>query len=428
METTMRICVYEDAECSGLEPLTLTRPAFDLRCGASSLLERQVRRFAASEVGVLVRPMLADLCRIAHPEITVNDDAWLQRGPTVLVNARWLCGAKLMLTDGPEVGVVDDHIAYVVPPAGETVDAHLESLSWRLTEWKQTLPRRSAGGSLIAYPWDLVERNGDALGQDYSDWNIGRERAPLPAGATIVGPAEQVLIDLAARVEPLVVLDATKGPVLIDRGAVVQAFSRLEGPCYVGADSHILGAKLRGGSIGPQCRVGGEVEASILHGHANKAHDGFLGHSYVGEWVNLAAGTQVSDLRADYGTVGFRVGGRTIDSGLMKAGAYFGDHTKTSINALINTGTVSGPFSQFLANGGLLPRVVPAFCRVAHGRLQERSDLREMFDTAAVMMGRRRREWTPEHAELFLALYEQTEASRRQTIREADQRRLRRVG
>ena len=111
----------------------------------------------------------------------------------------------------------------------------------------------------------------------------------------------------------------------------------------------------------------------------------------------------------------------------MKAGAYFGDHTKTSINALINTGTVSGPFSQFLANGGLLPRVVPAFCRVAHGRLQERSDLREMFDTAAVMMGRRRREWTPEHAELFLALYEQTEASRRQTIREADQRRLRRV-
>jgi len=118
----------------------------------------------------------------------------------------------------------------------------------------------SAGGSLIAYPWDLVERNGEALGQDYSDWKPGREWAPLPAGAIIVGPADQVLIDPAARVEPLVVLDATKGPVLIDRGAVVQAFSRLEGPCYVGADSHILGAKLRGGSIGPQCRVGGEVD------------------------------------------------------------------------------------------------------------------------------------------------------------------------
>ncbi len=234
-------------------------------------------------------------------------------------------------------------------------------------------------------------------------------------------------IDPAARVEPMVVIDATKGPVLIDRDAVVQAFSRLEGPCYVGPGSHIMGAKLRGGSVGPHCRVGGEVEASILHGYANKAHDGFLGHSYVGEWVNLGAGTQVSDLRTDYGTVVFRVGGRTIDSGLMKVGAYFGDHAKTSINALLNTGTLAGPFGQFLANGGLLPRVVPAFCRVAHGRLQERTDLREMFDTAAVMMGRRDREWTETHAEFFLALYERTEEERRQTIREADQRRLRRV-
>ena len=423
----MRICVYEDAEYAGLEPLTLTRPAFDLLCGASSLLERQMRRFAASEVGVLVRPLLVDLCQLAHPEIKVNDDAWLRREPTILVNGRWLCGTTLTLTGGPEVGVVDDQIAYAVPPDAERIDANLETLPWRLEEWKRTLPRRSAGGSLIAYPWHLVERNGEAIGQDYSDWNTGRERSPLPAGATLIGSAEQVLIDPTARVEPLAVLDATKGPVLIDRGAVVQAFSRLEGPCYVGPDSHILGAKLRGGSIGPHCRVGGEVEASILHGYANKAHDGFLGHSYVGEWVNLAAGTQVSDLRADYGAISFRVGGRTIDSGVMKAGAYFGDHTKTSINALINTGTISGPFNQFLANGGLLPRVVPAFCRVAHGRLQERTDLREMFDTAAVMMGRRQREWTPEHAEMFLALYERTEETRRQTIREADQRRLRRV-
>ena len=111
----------------------------------------------------------------------------------------------------------------------------------------------------------------------------------------------------------------------------------------------------------------------------------------------------------------------------MKVGAYFGDHAKTSISALLNTGTMAGPFSQFLANGGLLPRVVPAFCRVAHGRLQERADLREMFDTAAVVMGRRGQAWTETHAEFFLGLYERTEDERQQLIREADQRRLRRV-
>ncbi len=272
-----------------------------------------------------------------------------------------------------------------------------------------------------------MEHDADALRQDFVHWNATRESAPIPAGVAVVGPAEQVRIDPSARIEPTVAIDSTKGPVMIDRDAVVQAFSRIEGPCYVGPESHILGAKLRGGSIGPNCRVGGEVEASILHGHANKAHDGFLGHSYVGEWANLGAGTQVSDLRTDYGTVVFRIGGRTIDSGLMKIGAFLGDHAKTSISAQLNTGTMVGPFGQLLTSGGLMPRVVPPFCRVGHGRLQERTDLRELFETAAVMMGRRNQRWTETHAEFFLALYEMTEEERRRTMREAEQRRLRRV-
>ena len=103
--------------------------------------------------------------------------------------------------------------------------------------------------------------------------------------------------DAGAAIEPFVVADTRNGPVLVDAGAVVHSFSRLEGPCYVGPESWVLGAKLRGGTVGPRCRVGGEFEASILHANSNKYHDGFLGHSYVGEWVNLGAGTQISDLR-----------------------------------------------------------------------------------------------------------------------------------
>jgi UDP-N-acetylglucosamine diphosphorylase/glucosamine-1-phosphate N-acetyltransferase len=422
----MRICVFEDGGCSGLEPLSLTRPVFDLRCGALSLLERQVRCFRATETGALVRPFLADLCRVTHPAMSVNDAVWVQRSPVVLVNARWLPDADEPDPAGrPQVGMVDDQIAYIVPPNG--ADVAPQSLVWRLEEWKRTLPRCGAGGSLIAYPWDLVERNGDALRQDFVLWKDKQAPTPPPAGVAVVGPTNLVRIDPAAVVEPMVVIDATKGPVIIDRGAVLQAFTRLEGPCYVGPDSQIIGAKVRYSSIGPNCRVGGEVECSILHGHANKAHDGFLGHSYLAEWVNIGAGTQVSDLRTDYGPVVFRVGGRTIDSGLKKVGAFFGDHAKTSISALVNTGTIVGPFGQLFANGGLLPRLVPGFCRVAHGRLQERTDLREMFETAAVVMGRRGREWTATHAEFFLALYEMTEAERRQSIREVEQRRLRRV-
>jgi UDP-N-acetylglucosamine diphosphorylase/glucosamine-1-phosphate N-acetyltransferase len=230
----------------------------------------------------------------------------------------------------------------------------------------------------------------------------------------------------SARVEPMVLIDTTKGPVLIDEGAQVQSFSRLEGPCYVGCDTRVLGARIHG-SIGPQCRIGGEVEASIVHGHSNKAHEGFLGHSYLGEWVNFAAGTQTSDLRNDYGSVRMKVDGKTIDTGLMKVGSFVGDHTKTSLNTLFNTGTFVGVFSELLSSGELLPRVLPSFCRHGRGRLHERNDLREMFDTAAIVMARRDREWTDTLAELFFTLFEQTSTERRQALRESEQHRLRRV-
>src|SRR5204862_781774 len=138
------------------------------------------------------------------------------------------------------------------------------------------------------------------------------------------------------------------GPVIIDREARVKAFSRLEGPCYIGSKTWVLGAKVSSSTIGPVCRIGGEVEASIVHGFSNKAHEGFLGHSYVGEWVNLAAGTQVGDLRNDYGMVRCTINGQRLPTGLTKVGAFFGDHAKTGLNPLINTGSVFGAFCQLL--------------------------------------------------------------------------------
>src|SRR5262249_34472135 len=167
----------------------------------------------------------------------------------------------------------------------------------------------------------------------------------------------------------------TRGAVLIDGDAVIEAFSRIEGPCYIGVGTQVRGAQLRGVSLGPQCRVGGEVEASIVQGYSNKAHDGYLGHSYLGEWVNLGAGTQVSNLRTDYAGVRMNVGGEAIDTGLLKVGAFVGDHTKTSINALVNTGSSFGPFNQLLSSASFVPRSLPAFCRFGRGEIHERSDL-----------------------------------------------------
>jgi hypothetical protein len=173
------------------------------------------------------------------------------------------------------------------------------------------------------------------------------------------------------------------------------------------------------------CRVGGEIEASIMHGYSNKYHDGFLGHSYVGEWVNLAAGTQVSDLRNDYGTVPVTVNGTKLDSQSSKVGSFIGDHTKTGLNVLLNTGTVVGAFCNLLPSGALLPKVIPSFCRYYHGQVQARSDWREMINTAAKVMQRRGQELTSTHSALMNVLYDQTAAQRKQALREGEQRRLR---
>ena len=243
----------------------------------------------------------------------------------------------------------------------------------------------------------------------------------------MIGPLERVIVDPTARIEPHVLIDSTRGPVLIDRDAHVQAFSRLEGPCSVGQGTQILAARLRGGSIGPQCRIGGEVEASIVHGHSNKYHEGFLGHSYVGEWVNFGAASQTSDLRTDYGPIVMHINGKQVHTGLIKIGSYIGDHTRTSLNVLFNTGSVVGPFGLLLTSGSLLPRVIPPFCRYGHGRVEERTDLGQMFATAATVTARRGVKWTETHSEFYFGLYERTAASRAAVLREAEQHRLRRV-
>src|SRR5262249_1388375 len=152
--------------------------------------------------------------------------------------------------------------------------------------------------------------------------------------------------------------------------------------------------------------------------HSNKYHDGFLGHAYVGEWVNLGAGTSNSDLRNDYGEVTVTVNGRRVPTGETKVGCFLGDHTKTGLGALLNTATNAGAFCNLLP-GGLLPRSVPSFCSWWNESLSDHADVESLLATAARVMGRRGRELTSAHAALYRGLFEQTAAERRRAVREA---------
>jgi UDP-N-acetylglucosamine diphosphorylase/glucosamine-1-phosphate N-acetyltransferase len=420
----MRLCLFEDAAVTGLAPLSLTRPVFDLRCGALTLGDRQRRLLPGASLAALVRPALAPLCRLEYPDLAINEPDWAEGERVLFVNARWLPPpGPLVLPEGDVVGVCDGQVAFARVAGG----ALPEPWPRPFTEGRE-LPRVAAGGRFVSHLWDLLDRHPALLAEDLVTWQRTRpDTAAIPAGVTVFGPAEQVRIDPTATVETSVVLDARSGPILIDNGAVIRAFSRVEGPCYVGPDCQVGGGKLRGSSLGPACRVGGEIEASILQGFCNKYHDGFLGHSVIGTWVNFGAGTQASDLRNDYGPVQVILNGRKVDTGLNKVGCFLGDYTRTGIGTLLNTGTMVGPFGQLLPSGTYLPRVVPPFCTVQAGRVQERTDLGPMFAAAATAMSRRGLVWTETHADLYLDLYETTAGERRRLVRDQEQRKRRSV-
>jgi UDP-N-acetylglucosamine diphosphorylase/glucosamine-1-phosphate N-acetyltransferase len=414
----MRICIYEDGGVARLEPLTLTRPAFDLWCGAGSLLDRQRRCLGPGDLGAVVRTPLTAICQKAHPELRVNDLSWLQAGPIVLVNARWMPSiAEALDLSTPHAGMVGDQLAYAVLPAAARLANEPQPIEAEVERWKAELPSRPVGGWMIHYPWDLVTANPEALVQEIRSRQSEGKSSP-PAGLVLHGPADQLWVHPLARVEPLVLADTTHGPVLIDRVATIKGFSRLEGPCYIGPGTWVLGARISVSTIGPVCRVGGEVDSSIIQGFSNKAHDGYLGNSYVGEWVNLGAGTQVSNLRTDYRTIRMPVAGQEVDSGLTKVGTFFGDHVKTGISTLLNVGTQVGAFSQLFHSSQLPPRFVPPFCRFARGRLEEGVGLDQLLFIAETAMSRRGLEFSREQTEYVAWLHRQTAPLRERVLRE----------
>jgi UDP-N-acetylglucosamine diphosphorylase/glucosamine-1-phosphate N-acetyltransferase len=410
----MRICIYEDGRTDDLAPLTGTRPVSDLLCGLDSLGAKQARHFAAERVGYLVRPVLADVVRESRPDHPVNDALWLRCAPTVLVNARWLPPApaairvapatRQLFASGPSVAFCDDEIAYAVLDSRHLNSLIPAAIDDCLADLAQSLPRTEAGGRLIHRAWDLIDGNAEQLTADFTALGTPGDLGLHPEGFALLGPADRLFIHPTARIDPYVVADATKGPVWIGPDAVVTAFTRLEGPCAIGAGTQLFGAKIRAGTtLGPQCRIGGEVECSIVQGFTNKYHDGFLGHSYIGEWVNLAAGTITGDLRFDYQPVAMKVNGRIVETGSIKLGSVIGDHVRTGLGVLLDCGTCIGPFATVLPSGRLAPREIAAFARVGPDGAAT-ADLEMALASAGLAMSRRNRTLTPALAALYRGL------------------------
>jgi UDP-N-acetylglucosamine diphosphorylase/glucosamine-1-phosphate N-acetyltransferase len=430
MEGSMRLCLVEDNAAADLEPLTLTRPVFDLVLGSCTLGAKIARELGIGpgplRRGVVLRPYLTAIQQARDPHAAVNDREWLARGPVIVANGRWVPPPNLQLPDesGPWVGLCDGLPACALVGPEEAVALEPGGVDRWFDNQLARLGGQEVGGEWIHRPWDLVAKNPDHIVRDFAtEGKTGLSNRHL-ATAALVGPASRLFIHETARIDPYTVFDTTSGPITIGAGAWVQPFTRVEGPSSIGRETQLFRANIRGGTtIGPNCRIGGEVEATIVHGFSNKYHEGFLGHAYVGEWVNLGAITSNSDLRNDYGEVFVPLGGDPVPTGQAKVGCFIGDHTRTGLGSMMNTGTSIGVMCNVLPAGPLLPKHVPSFTAVLYGRVAPGFPIDQMFATARIVMGRRGQTFSEVEEQLYLSLYEQTRLERERAFQRAHDRR-----
>lgn len=359
----MHVVVFEGSGWGALAPLSLSRPVFALGGGATSLLEKQLRELKPDRLTLWVRPAMEAFCReriVPHLAVPTQINRPLDDEPALLLNGRT---ARLNGFECPAPGsvVVDEadaiQAAHLRAAGLGPADALGRSQRWLdLMGLSQAMPLSRLVGSL----WDLIHENHQLLIEDFAHMQ-GQPSAPLPAGPHHVVNPSDVWLGREVNLEPGCVLDASKGPVMIAGGATIGANAVLKGPCWIGPQARVrpLAQVREGTSIGAVCTVGGEVSNSILLGYSNKAHEGFLGHSYVGKWANLGAGTTTSNLKNTYGEVRARIGRSEVSTGRQFLGSVIGDHSKTAVLTRLNAGTYVG-FCSMVATYGLLPRLVPS--------------------------------------------------------------------
>jgi len=415
----MKILIYEDGKWSNLTPMCFIKCVFELRCGFDSLLDKISAVLPAGDKGFWVRDYMKGLAGKKFG-LPVNDESFFSND-LLMVNGRWLAAAqdKIALS-GEKIIKSGDNMVYGF------VKKETASKFWNgnfdefLQKIKETVPSEEKTLKCVDYPWNLITWNPSVLKQDFARFGKKGVKGIFHSMSAVVGDQKAIYIAEGAAVHPFVTLDTTHGPIYIDDGAEVFPSARIEGPCYVGKKTMIMpGANIReGSSFGDVCRVGGEVEESIFYSYANKYHDGFIGHSYIGEFVNLGALTTNSDLKNDYSTVSVYMNGVLTDTGDLKVGSFIGDHTKTSIGTLFNTGTVAGMMCNITA-AAILPKAFPSFTWYVNDKFMKGYGLEMMINTAKTVMGRRKREMPVEEEEAIRHVYEVTAEERKESIRKS---------
>jgi UDP-N-acetylglucosamine diphosphorylase/glucosamine-1-phosphate N-acetyltransferase len=407
---TRGLVVFEDDRWPDLAPLTDLLPVPALAFGGSDLTSRWRRAFDGPLLAIEARPDAMGVWR----EAPAGDAARPGAGDEVLaVSAAALPGPWLAATaqvPGPAQFMCRERLvaarlaaATIVPGLGRGAGfaAFLAGLD---------LPRHAVDARLIERPWQLLEWNPEAIATDLAR-TPGAMHGDVHRLVAVYEP-ERVTVEPGARVDAYAVLDAREGPIHIGAAAIVRSHTMVVGPCAVGAGTHLLGGAVGRSTLGPGCRIAGEVDECLWQGWANKRHHGFVGHSLIGEWANLGALTTTSDLKNNYGTVRVHGARGEVDSGVIKLGSLIGGGVKTGIGTLLATGAMVGTGSHLFGGGRYAPKRLPAFSWWDGEHVAE-YQLDKFLATARVAMGRRGRELTAADESALRGLFDATAKERR---------------
>ncbi|MFN0032919.1 MAG: GlmU family protein [Flavobacteriales bacterium] len=366
----MNVILFEDSFAEKFLPLTFTRPVGALRIGMLTIAEKWSHALQF-EVSHECRSYLS----IQFPAKRLAQ--------SILINARLLPTTGVVSAIQalqPDQCLMQDDVLI----AGYTANAA------QIDNKQFTSQQKISDTFMLNHITDLFTKNDEALKLDYDVMKRGHISESLDSSIVTIGDTSKIFMAEGAKVYACT-LNTHDGPIYIDKNAEVMEGAHIRGPFYLGQHSHLkMGAKVYGPTtIGPHCKVGGEVSNSILQGYSNKAHDGFIGNTLIGEWCNLGADTNTSNLKNNYSSVKIFDYGRNdmTDTGLTFCGLIMGDHSKCGINTMFNTGTVCGVGSNIFG-GDFPPKHIPSFVWGGSDGFSE-YDFEKMIATARQVYTRR---------------------------------------
>ena len=353
----MIVILFEDRLVPQLHPVTVGRPAFEISCGSYQLIDL-VRRLGP--VKASVRPHLRELLKVNSPDLAPGEAPFDE--PALLVNARMAPTVavenrlrEFVQRGKPAIVYTGESVAAVLLSADGPPPV-LDATCWWSEYFRHlSLDSHELDLPLFEYPHDILRHHQTALAENLADRLSRGDYREI---------ADGVFAASGAKLGQYVVTDTHEGPVVLEEDATVRSHCFLSGPAHVGRATRIIeyAAIKEGTAVGHTCKIGGEVECSIIESYTNKQHHGFLGHSYLGSWVNLGAGTCNSDLKNTYGPVSMEYGDQKVATGMQFIGCIIGDYAKTAINTSVFTGKTIGACSMVY---GFVTTNVPSFVNYA---------------------------------------------------------------